>query len=201
MKELHIVTPTTRSKEYLDRCYESIQQIKYNWKWFIVTNKNTYEHKIDITNYKHTTHIIQKRENKWNSLINEYLDNYEGGQFVYFLDDDNLIHENFNTALEFIFDKNFESLLFSQYGKIGDRPITRIIDENHLVVERVDQGQIIYKRNLIGNLRYWEDVYRGDGYFIMEYILRLQKEGKASKIIINREIFSYYNAQQWKYEK
>lgn len=197
-KLLHIVTPCTRDTNYLNKCYDSFKYINYNWIWYIIINSNTYKYDLNISNFKNTIKIIQNRENKWNSLINEYLDNVNEDSFIYFLDDDNLIHENFNIALDKLYKENFETILFSQYGKYGNKEFTRIADYHNIRVEGIDQGQIIYNRELIDNLRYWENVYRGDGYFITEYIIRLRQQNKLNVVYIDKRILCYYNAQKWK---
>jgi cephalosporin hydroxylase len=198
---LHIVTPCTRKQEYLDKCFESIIQLNYNWKWYIVINKNVYKENLDIRKYNNTELLVQEKENKWNSLINHYLDKInEENSLVYFLDDDNLIHPNFNKALKLIVDTNRTAIIFSQEGKYNNNESTfiRQATNDNLIVEKIDQGQIIYSRDSIGDLRYWEDNYRGDGYFIMEYLIRSRQKQNNGKILIFPEICSYYNAQKWK---
>lgn len=198
IKPLHIVTPCTRNINYLNRCYDSFKHIKYDWIWYIVINSNIYKYDLNILNFKNTIKITQNRKNKWNSLINEYLDNVNEESFIYFLDDDNLIHEDFNTALDKLYKEKFETILFSQYGKYGDKDFTRIANFSNIRVEGIDQGQIVYSRKLINDLRYWEDVYRGDGYFITEYMIRLRQQNKLHKVCIDNKILCYYNAQKWK---
>jgi hypothetical protein len=196
---LHIVTPCTRKQEYLDRCYQSIIQLDCNWKWYIIINKNVYKHDLDISKYNNTKLLIQERENKWNSLINHYLDNVnEPNSFVFFLDDDNLIHPNFNKAYDELITNSAEvnSLVLTQEGKFDDgRYFTREALSENIMVEKIDQGQVVFKRSIIGDLRYWENIYRGDGYFIMEYFIR---DGKnKGKVILFQYIGCYYNAQKW----
>ena len=70
----------------------------------------------------------------------------------------------------------------------------RIACEQNIIVQKIDMAQFCVKREIVNDLRFWE-IYRGDGYFIMELYIRCKENGIQTQIL--SEIFSYYNAQHW----
>lgn len=124
-------------------------------------------------------------------LLNHYLDVVpDTGQWVYVLDDDNLIHPGFNSVYDHL---NDDCVLF-----VGSQQLTpnqvRVAAAHNLVVQQVDSAQYCIKRSLIGDLRHW-NCYRHDGYFLMELNIRAREQGL--KVQVFPQVVSYYNAQHW----
>ena len=97
MKRLyHIVTRFTRDNEkWLDKCYESILKSQLNYKWYIVGPKIP----SNMTKYKNSQFLHFTEKPNWKNLCNFYFDKVnDEGQWVYILDDDNLMHHNFHIA-------------------------------------------------------------------------------------------------------
>ena len=85
------------------------------------------------------------------------------GDWIYFLDDDNILHPNFNDLLEFM-DKDKDVIFFSQIlanQQIRLMPIT--ID-----VGGVDTAMFIVKKSVMGNHKWQEDAYTADGILAKE---------------------------------
>ena len=72
--------------------------------------------------------------------------------------------------------------------------ISKLYNIENIIVQKIDMAQFCVKREIVNDLRFWE-IYRGDGYFIMELYIRCKENGIQTQIL--SEIFSYYNAQHW----
>ena len=125
---------------------------------------------------------------------NKALDLIDSG-WVYFLDDDNLMHEEYESCfLKKIKIKrgvykngikqqgNIQGVVFNQLsnGSLRANPKNGSL---------VDCGQFTVEREIIGNQRFNLDFYASDGVFFEE-IYNKHKE----KIIFADEPFTYYNA-------
>lgn len=190
---LHIVTPCTRDQSFLDRCYQSIRNLGIPYKWFIVTDKSTYEHNIDVSKYEDTIHLESTLPKLWNSLLNYYLEVVPvEDQWMLVLDDDNLMHEDFVEILPYLLYPQLSCVCFAQ--KIDSFDNVRNMNSECFYPKRIDQAQFVLRRNDIGDLRYW-NIYRGDGYFIMEFKIRM--EIRKRQILVTNKVACNYNAQHW----
>jgi glycosyltransferase involved in cell wall biosynthesis len=124
-------------------------------------------------------------------LINMCIDDIKSG-FVYVLDDDNIIHENFyDTLYEYITNNpDKKGFIFNQ--KVGGVDFSgldiRIASPENTKVQSIDMSQFILSRDLIGENRLGVMNYMADGIFIEN----LFNENKDDFIFIN-EILCYYN--------
>jgi len=190
---LHIVTPCTRDQSFLDRCYESIRKLDIPYSWFIVTDKETYEHELDIGKYENTTHLESTLPKLWNSLLNYYLEAVPvEDQWMVVLDDDNLMHEGFKTIVPYLNYQNVSCITYAQ--KVDADGNIREMTPDCFYPKRIDQAQFIIRRSDIADLRYW-NIYRGDGYFILEFKIRM--EFKQRQILVTNQVACNYNAQHW----
>jgi len=85
------------------------------------------------------------------------------GDWIYFLDDDNIIHPNFNDLLEFM-DKDKDVIFFSQIfanQQLRLMPVT--ID-----VGGVDTAMFLVKKSIMDNHKWQEDAYTADGILAKE---------------------------------
>ncbi len=123
-------------------------------------------------------------------LLNHYLDIVpDDGQWVYVLDDDNLMHPGFKAAM----DQADEAELIVGSQQV-DATTVRVANPWDLTVQRVDSAQYCVSRRLIGELRHW-NLYRHDGYFLMELLIRAREQG--ARVHVTQQVMSFYNAQQW----
>jgi len=188
---LHIVTPCTRSQEFLYRCYESIRKLGIPYTWYIVTeeSKNVV---VPLDNYENTFHLKSNLVG-WKDMLNYYLNEVEdSGQWMYVLDDDNLMHENFAKLVPYMEYPQIAGMTFSQ--RLDKENNVREMTPDSIVPMKIDQGQFLLRRSDIADLRYW-NIYRGDGYFIMEFKIRMTAKGRH--ILMVNDVASYYNAQHW----
>ena len=190
---LHIVTPCTRDQSFLDRCYESIRKLDIPYTWFIVTDKSSYPHELDITRYENTHHLESTLPKLWNSLLNYYLEVVpEEDQWMVVLDDDNLMHEGFKGILPFLDYPQISCVTYAQ--KVDKEGNLRQMDSSCFYPRKIDQAQFVLRRSDIGDLRYW-NIYRGDGYFILEFKIRM--EIRQRQILVTNQVACNYNAQHW----
>jgi GT2 family glycosyltransferase len=85
------------------------------------------------------------------------------GDWIYFLDDDNIVHPNFNDLLEYM-DRDKDVIFFSQIfanQKIRLMPVT--ID-----VGGVDTAMFVVKKSVMDNHKWEEGAYTADGILAKE---------------------------------
>ena len=198
MNILNIITRCTRP-ENLYKVKESIFNSNNLFKinWFIVFDTNSLT-KIDSEILSNLSHVSQLRFIKGiagdfgHQLINTCLDDIGDG-WVYILDDDNLLHEDFYDSInEAIL--NFEDkrgFIFNQ--KVGGVDFSgldiRESNPQNIKVGSIDMAQFILRRDLIGDSRLESGKYVADGIFIQN----LFERSKDDFIFINK-VLSYYNA-------
>ena len=188
---LHIVTPCTRDQSFLDRCYESIRKLDIPYSWFIVTeeSKNV---GLSLDNYENTFHLKSNLVG-WKDMLNYYLNEVEDSdQWVYVLDDDNLMHENFTKLTPYMEYPQIAGITFSQ--RLDKENNIREMNPESIAPMKIDQAQFILRRSDIADLRYW-NIYRGDGYFILEFKIRMGF--KQRQMLVTNQVACNYNAQHW----
>ena len=125
------------------------------------------------------------------TLLSKTLDKIEDG-YVYFLDDDNILHENFYTKLYSEIQNNPDKLGFIFSQKVSGKDFTgldvRDAKPENCRVQHIDMAQFLLHRKLIGDNRFKADDYKADGYFI-ENIYNMNKD----KFHFISDILCYYN--------
>lgn len=124
------------------------------------------------------------------SSINTILDSLTDS-WVYVLDDDNILHENFlKETYELLKDQVCTGLIFSQFvgGKdFSGLEVRQAFPEN-VCVGKIDMAQFILHTTLIDEERLQPNTYVADGIFIE----KLYKKHTGKFLIVDR-ILSYYN--------
>jgi len=186
---IHIVTCWTRTPDVLDRIYQSLQSLTIPYHWFIVTTKTD----LDASNYQNTTKLIKPDNMPMHTGVNYYYDIIpDTGQWVYVLDDDNIVHHNFNCIGNYINDTGIDIIAVGQ--KLDDGGVRYIETPSDIAPQKIDNGQFLVRRQAVGDLRYWP-IYRGDGYFITEMRILTRERSRGVKLIPVEA--TYYNAQHW----
>ena len=186
---LSIITPCSRP-ENLPRLFQSINFNKIN-HWYIVydTSKDR--------SYEHIFHNYQKISEHnidgtpFNSKSGNYQRNYalnlikEG--YVYFLDDDNLIHPDFFTELDFNTPNKLYT--FDQFLRKKDENNIIYRKGNVLRTNHFDMAQFCFDISIKPkNLLFENTLYAADGKLIEE----LDEVCKDNHIYIPK-ILCYYN--------
>lgn len=120
-------------------------------------------------------------------LINRIFDKIADNEWVYVLDDDNIIHPDFFSSVrEVIKNTDAEGIIFSQvYGK--ESLIREALPEN-VKVCHIDMAQFLLKKSLIKQNRLVNYRYEADGIFI-EKLFNENKE----KFCFQSKVLCYYN--------
>ena len=181
--KITIITPCSRIHN-LPMIYESIKFDKIN-KWIIVydTTVNTCYH-----SFIHSEQIIEVEcKSSLNGVVGNTQRNYglsfvEEDNYIYFLDDDNIIHPDFWEIIE-----ELETDTIHTFNQIRDK-YNNILLGNSIEMYHIDTAMYIIHKNMIGNIKWQEDLYSADGKFITD----IYKTGKYKHIYFNT-LYCYYN--------
>jgi len=185
---IHIVTCWTRTPDVLDKIYQSLQTLNVEYHWFIMSAKE-----VDVSKFKNTTAIDKLGNMPMHTGVNHYYDVVpDTGQWVYVLDDDNLMHNHFSCVGNYINDNSIDIIVMGQ--RLDNGGVRYIEDVNDIAPQKIDNGQFLVRRWAVDTLRYWP-IYRGDGYFITEMRILTKERGRGIKLIPIEA--AYYNAQHW----
>ena len=175
MIKLNIITRCTRP-DFLEKVKKSIfTTILFDIKWWVVFDTRVIKD-IDADFLSNLQllggeAIFMRGENgdMAHSLLSKVIDKIQEG-FVYFLDDDNILHENLYDTIhkKIIENPDKKGFIFSQ--KISGKDFTgldiREAKPENTRVQHIDMAQFLLKRDLIGNERFVSGDYKADGYFI-----------------------------------
>jgi len=115
--------------------------------------------------------------------------NQKGIDWLYFLDDDTLLHPDFLDTIIPLLESNSDksAIIFDQENKDGSMRLFANI--NQVKVCHIDMGQyIVNLSKLPSDLRFKEDDYCADGIFIEELFKRV---GPEQFIVINKTLSTY----------
>ena len=180
---LSIITPCYRQSN-LKKLYESINFDKID-KWIIVydTSKDRKYEYIYVDNPK----IIETectggvyghpQRNHGMKLVDD--------GFIYFLDDDNIIHPDFWSIVSSLDDQYFYTFdqLRNKYGGI--------LYGNNIKVKHIDTAMYIVHKKHIKDILFKTNLYDADGHFICDIL----RQNAQSHIYIQK-IACYYNHLQ-----
>jgi predicted O-methyltransferase YrrM len=185
-KRLTIITPSIRP-ENIPKLYQSIN-FKYVDKWHIVYDGTKIAENPLVYGSNHPQiheHIYTGIGNTGNPQRNYILDLLEGescNTFIYFLDDDNLIHPHLYHLIDIADDKRIYT-----FDRI--QPNGFIIYGQNPVANQVDTAQFLADYSLISNIRWIPHLYNADGIYI-ELCCYLNTD----KHIYVRNPLAYYNS-------
>jgi hypothetical protein len=187
MIKLNIVTRCTRLK-YIKEVRDSIFKTnKFEIKWWLIFDtRNLKEIDVDFLESLQSINcesLFYKGEEGdfGHQLINKSFDKIQDG-FVYMLDDDNIIHQDFYENLHKSINENptKKGFIFSQ--KVDGRDFSkldiRIGSPENTKVSHIDMAQFVLEKSLIGSYRIGPMNYIADGMFI-EKIYNENKEELA----------------------
>lgn len=208
MVKINIITPVSRPQNiYL--LHNSIKQSlpsHIQIKWILVLDENILSVEV-IEKYK--LYFLDKQDDNLNIEVyslydknskfgnaqrNLALTKIEEG-WVYFLDDDTVVHSKlFNTLFPYI-NENVNLILFSQKRDPSEFPFVEILIPNIEDIRKkgigsIDTGQLLYRSSIIEGQGYYPiDLYQADGA-LAEKICKTVEDNKTR---IVPEILSLYN--------
>lgn len=198
MEKYHIITRCTRLQNLLqikENVYNCSENIEINWHLIfdvgplkdidaellanLSDNKNTNIHFVKGTKngllYPEVSELISKIKEGW----------------IYLLDDDNILHEDFyKETLKSINNNKDKSVhIFSQ--KVDKKDFTgldiRVAKPENTKWQGIDIAQMLIKREIFDNFKF-EANYSADGFFIEKVYA-----AHPNKFIWIKKILSYYN--------
>jgi len=208
---LHIITRCTRP-EYLLKVKESVfKTSKWNEQvyWTIIfdtrilNNLNTNLLKELLSDRRIRTIYRESIEGDMgHQLINEVIDEkFEHwnitpidwmNEWIYILDDDNKLHEDFLDSTFELIHANPECacLIFSQF--VGGQDFSgvdiRVADPSNVKVGKIDMAQFLVKSDILNEIRFVSNRYEADGIFIVELYNKYK-----DRFIFDKTVLSYYN--------
>ena len=184
MERLTIITPCSRP-ENLPRVYQSIEA---GWPWFDIDWRVVFDTSVCEPAYIDGAIIagLSVAGSRFGNAQRNYaLDRTDAG-WVYFLDDDNLMHPALFEKLHAVIENNPALQAFALAQDCGIA--TRQVAPTCMHMGMIDMGQVCIKRELIGDIRFRLQPYEADGYFI-EDVYR----AKSSAWGFVHEAVTFYN--------
>ena len=181
--KITIITPCSRIQN-LRTLYESIKFDKIN-KWIIIydTTVNSY-----YPSFIHSEQIIEiDCKSSLNGVVGNTQRNYglsfvEDDNYIYFLDDDNIIHPDFWEIIEELEKDTIHT--FNQYRDEHGH----VLLGNRIEMNYIDTAMYIIHKNMIGDIKWQEELYQADGKFISD----VYSTGKYKHKYFNK-YYCYYN--------
>lgn len=184
----HIITPTTRP-ENLFEISKSLKS-EYPIVWHVVRDfsirKNT-----TVIDWELPANVMLRQfmspytavagHGHRNFVIDYVLDQFSEDDFIYSVDDDNILHPDFLPQLYSI---TTPAMTCEQIHKNGKERLKA----NIVILNHIDTAQVAFKASLLKGLRYDVTRYDADGAFIEE----LYSRDPSQFTIVNKPL-SYYN--------
>lgn len=192
----NIITRCSRTKNLL-KVKDSIFNQSTNVMWYVYFD-TTHLKDIDaelLTELQHQNIKVFFKKSITNDyghqFINESIDLIKDG-WVYVLDDDNILHEDFFSTLIIKIKENPNKRAFIFDQKVDGKDFTkldiRVAKPENMRVQHIDMAQFLLRRDLIDDKRLKLGDYKADGYFIED----IYKSNKEDFFFIN-QILCYYN--------
>jgi glycosyltransferase involved in cell wall biosynthesis len=197
MIKLHILTRCTRP-DFLEKVRDSIFTTSlFDIKWWIVFDTRVIKD-VDAEFLSNLQSIggealFYKGESgdMAHSLLSKVIDKIEDG-FIYFLDDDNILHEDFYETIHRKISENPDKKGFIFSQKVSGKDFTgldvREAKPENTKVQHIDMAQFLLSRDLIGDERFVSGDYKADGYFIEN----IYNKNPQDFYFVNK-VLCYYN--------
>ena len=188
-KKITIITPSCRP-ENLIKLYECLN-FNFIKEWIIVydSSKVIENNKLfldDLNNDKISEYFHNSRGIYGNPQRNFALKNIKNKDtYLYYLDDDNIIHPNFYKLLTIIGE---DKLCTFNQKNMKSNNLDNILFGNNIEIDNIDTAMFLFSFKF-NKLNQWDiNKYNADGYYIKE----IYDSNKNNWIYINNEL-SYWN--------
>ena len=184
-QKITIITPCIRPANLL-KIKESIN-FDYVDEWIIVYDgKKISENPKLFTSDKIHEHVFSGDGISGNPQRNYALDQIKNQTYIYFLDDDNLIHPDLYLLVDTI--EPTKIYTFNQERPPEEFPFTSNLKGNKLELQKIDSAMFLIDYTLCKDIRWLPYKYYSDGIFAMEcYSMHKDKWVYVDKTL------SYYN--------
>jgi hypothetical protein len=210
MKLINLITPVSRI-DNLPIIYHSILKSKIidiDIKWYIVIDEKVVspdkirEYKEYLTQLN-TSNIIQVEYYSLLDVNSRYGNSQRNFAFskitdgwVYFLDDDTILHPNLLRQINNFLSENNDIIMFSQKRDKSEFPFVDVLipDLDNIInngIGTVDTGQIVYNYQILkGDGYYPIDFYQADGALIQRICSRVEK----NRVVTLPDVLCLYNS-------
>lgn len=167
MKTLHIITPCSRFDmlpglaQNVAQCVQATPPSQYTVRWHVA-----FQHPLQPD-------LVGAVKN------NEILRMIHADDFVWILDDDNLVHPRFFTTLDDVMKifPDHNAFVFSQNRRDELGPVLKAAPEN-MKLYKVDTAQVVFKKKLMWGLEFPEDTRTPDGILFEDMYGMAQAAGE-----------------------
>ena len=200
MKKVSIIIPVYNCEQYLDECFESVENQTFpisDLEIIIVNDGSTDNSLIYIEKYikKHQDWILINQKNSGLSESRNNALNIAKGEFVFFLDSDDFLPSN---AIEILYNKikdGYDLIIggMKNYNSSGILPnytekFLRKDDNinyktNLNLLEFVHAQAKLYRKDCINNLRFIKGVKHEDNYFTLSLYIKELRIGMIEDIV------------------
>lgn len=160
--KINIITPCTRPENLME-ISKSIKIPKKNYRWIVVFDLDYVDPSLIPDNCEYHYHRNPNSQ-VGNGQRNYVLDFIKDG-YIYFLDDDTIMSPYLWDKVK---DLDNDLITFGQLYKNGDLRV----DGKTVRRDYIDTGCALISRKLIGDSRWIENLYQGDGVFLTECHLK-----------------------------
>ncbi len=152
---LNIITPVSRP-QFLEIIYHSIEStVTIPWKWYTVIDSIVVKEIIEPLSNNHIVEYCNKKVNNFtdwgNSCRNVGLDLVKDG-WVYNLDDDNILHPNFNNAMLNALNYYPQHVGYTFIQEFPNRKVRSVPFQHQ--PQHLDTAAFIFRRDAIADLRF-----------------------------------------------
>lgn len=206
MKEgmVSIITPVYNSEKYLEETYKSIKnQIYKNWEWIVIDDCSIDRSLNMLEKFQENDNrikIIKNKENMRAATCRNIGLNISSGEFITFIDSDDLWDNDFLKKQINILNINQVNLIFSSYRRCSE-DLSRIID-NYIVPKKITYKDLL-KENymscltvLFRKLEFSEMKFNSELKMHEDYILWLNMLEKEKIALGNQEILATYRIRK-----
>ena len=195
---LYIITPCTRIRNIF-KLKKNINFKKIN-KWIIVYNTEFVKKKNYFINNKNIIELFHKDigsiggNSQRNFVLNFLNKKKDKNFFIYFLDDDNILHNNFYKIIDKINQNNkpliytFDQLRKEKTHINNKYKYIKVLKGNVIKINHIDTAMFMPNFSLINKIRWSKKKYNADGEYIVKCIKKNKNKHRYLPIVA-----SHYN--------
>ena len=192
MVDISIIVPVYNAEKYIKKCMDSlVKQSKKELEFIIVNDGSTDHSEKIIQSYQDARIKYFKNKNQGIGKTRNFGIKEATGEYITFLDSDDYLPNDAIDNLYKLAQKNKLDLVVSDYyvdnkniksEKIKSFPITNVKKNPNLIFDiNLAPWNKLYKKELIENIKFEENLKYEDAPFVIESIIKAKRIGKLDK--------------------
>ena len=192
MVDISIIVPVYNAEKYIKKCMDSlVKQSKKELEFIIVNDGSTDHSEKIIQSYQDARIKYFKNKNQGIGKTRNFGIKEATGEYITFLDSDDYLPNDAIDNLYKLAQKNKLDLVVSDYyvdnkniksEKIKSFPITNVKKNPNLIFDiNLAPLNKLYKKELIENIKFEENLKYEDAPFVIESIIKAKRIGKLDK--------------------